>query len=165
MCISHPFCLCPVCSKWQKMPLAHFGIRKELWFHFWLVFLVRWSTYAQTNLNSWKKKGEIINIFLLSSPPFTVHLKSRLINSYNSCFLPGECAARSDQNKETKKSPRGMHTTFKHSNNTNTDCPCTVPRQLCALCRAHSWWQNRNRSGTNWKPSALFSPWLYGYQE
>lgn len=31
-----------------------------------------------------------------------LHLESRLINSYNSCFLPGECAARSDQNKETK---------------------------------------------------------------
>lgn len=58
------------------------------------------------------------------------------------------CQIRSKQRNE-KPAP-GMQP---HSNNTDTDCPCTVPQQLCSLCRAHSWRQNRNRSGTNWKPS------------
>lgn len=50
-----------------------------------------------------KKKGEIIDCFLLCPPPpLTAHPKSRLINSYNSCFLPRECTARSHQNKEKK---------------------------------------------------------------
>lgn len=59
-------------------------------------------THSKKSEQLKKKKGKIENIFLLSSPPLTVHLKSRLINSYNSCFLPGEYAARSDQNKETQ---------------------------------------------------------------
>ena len=111
MGISHPFCMCPGCSKQQRMPLAHFGIRKELWFHFWLIFLVvllmvRVSLMVSIPSNKseqLKKKGEIIDSFLLCPPPpLIAHPKSRLINPYNSCFLPRERSARSDQNKETK---------------------------------------------------------------
>lgn len=50
-----------------------------------------------------KKKGEVIDRFLLCPPPpLTAHPKSRLISSYNPCFLPRECTARSNQNKEMK---------------------------------------------------------------
>lgn len=50
-----------------------------------------------------KNMGEIIDSFLLCPPPpLTAHPRSRLINSYNSSFLPTECTARPDQKKEMK---------------------------------------------------------------
>lgn len=145
----------PSCSKWQRIPLSHFGIRKELWF--WLVFLVSIPSNKSGQL---KKKGEIIDGFLLVQHHLCITNQSWLILTTRVFFLENVLLIRSQQeNKNSSPEIQPHWTTI------DKDCPCKVTWCQCASCRAHSWWQNRNRSNKNWKPSTPFILWMYGYQD